>query len=401
MSTALRHDAFQQCRTYNVSAKDKKPLQDFIAEALHTSGCRILFLSPADEAPLRATFETPDGERLGIVAYVFLANRRVTTNRPADEYRFQVKYGSKDGKLHGLWQDPYGLYTTLFVGIDTEKRIFVGADPVLHSPTKMFISIEFKQDNVDEILRLGWCSWERDRRSSDDPVEVLVGGQPESFLRYVRFERDAKGEDQGHRQLLAEKALLLPVSGIVSSHATLPQPSPKRLHQLAEEFQLEEAEVFDLIEKTPRLKMAVRGWVAEEHLLRQLRRVPDVTECERSIEEGGPDLRLRFRTVPLSIECKNVLRRTTRDNLARIDFQRTRASKSDPCSRYYSANDFHVLAACLHAVTEQWEFRYRDTHRLEGHAKCLQKLSNNVRVDGSWSTAPEAVLAEAAARLVV
>jgi hypothetical protein len=401
MANKGRRSFPQEYRTYHVGASHKKPLQDFIVEALHCSGCRILFLSPPDEAPFRVTFETPDGERLGIVAYAFLANRRVTTNRPADENRFQLKYGSKDGRLHGLWQDPYGLYTTLLVGIDVDQRIFVGADPVLHSPTRMFISIEFKQDHVEQIVRHGWHSWERDRRSINDPVEVLVGGRPESFLKYIRFERDAKGEDQGHRQLLAERALIVPVSGIVSSDATLPQPSPRRLHQLAEEFQLEEAEVFDLIEKTPRLKMAVRGWVAEEHLLRQLRGVPNVTECVRTIEEGGPDLRLRFRSVPLSIECKNVLRRTTRENLARIDFQRTRASKGDPCSRYYSPDDFHVLAACLHAVTEQWEFRYLDTRRLEAHARCPKKLSSNVKVDASWSAGPEAVLAEAAARLVV
>lgn len=156
MADKDRRSSPHQYRTYHVSAKDKKPLQDFIVEALHTSGCRILFLSPPDEAPFRVTFETADGERLGIVAYAFLANQRVTTNRPADEHRFQVKYGSKDGKLHELWQDPYGLYTTLFVGIDVDHRIFVGADPILHSPTKMFISIEFKGDEVNEILRLGW-----------------------------------------------------------------------------------------------------------------------------------------------------------------------------------------------------------------------------------------------------
>ena len=37
---------------------------------------------------------------------------------------------------------------------------------------------------------------------------------------------------------------------------------------------------------------------------------------------------------------------------------RTRASKADPCSRFYSPNDFDVVAACLHAVSERWEFRY-------------------------------------------
>ena len=62
------------------------------------------------------------GERLGILCYAFLANQVQTTNRPDDEHRFQVKYGSKDGKLHRLWRDPFGLYTTLFVGINPHAR---------------------------------------------------------------------------------------------------------------------------------------------------------------------------------------------------------------------------------------------------------------------------------------
>ena len=42
----------------------------------------------------------------------------------------KVKYGSKDGRLHRLWQDPFGLSTTLFLGINAEEGFFVGADPV-------------------------------------------------------------------------------------------------------------------------------------------------------------------------------------------------------------------------------------------------------------------------------
>jgi hypothetical protein len=388
-------------RTYAVSARDREPLVEFIVDALHRCGCRVLHRPPANTAPFRFTFEAPDGERMGVIVYAFLANSRETKNRPADEHRFQLKYGSKDGQEHDLWQDPYRLYATLFVGINTELGFFVGADPVLHSPTKMFISIEFKAANAKEILARGWASWERGRRSVDDrPIEVLVGGRPESFLRYVRFEREARGEDQGHRGLLAEKLVQLP-GRIVAPDETLVMPSPKRLHQLAVEFQMKEAEVFDLIEQTPRLKMAVRGWVAEEHLLRTLRSVPGVSECERSTQEGGADVSLRYAGARLWVECKNVLRKTTAAKLPRIDFQRTRASKSDPCSRYYGPADFDVVAACLHAVTERWEFRYVMSQQLDPITKCPGKLANNVVVDARWGSVAETVLAQAARRPTV
>jgi hypothetical protein len=98
----------------------------------------------------------------------------------------------------------------------------------------------------------------------------------------------------------------------------------------------------------------------------------------------------------LTIECKNVLRKTDREGLARLDFQRTRAAKSDPCSRYYSPKDFDVVAACLHAVTERWEFQFAPTIRLDPHAKCPGKLSSNVHLDERWSTDPLRVLRAAA-----
>jgi hypothetical protein len=370
-------------RTYSVSRRDREPLLVFMLQALRGAGCQILYSSPPSEAPFRITFETPQGERLGIVAYAFLANSRLTKNRPADEHRFQLKYGSKDGQLHDLWQDPFGLYTTLLVGINTELGFFVGADPVLHNPTRLFISIEFKQHRVDQILEQGWHVWERERKSApEEPVEVLVGGRPESFLSYVRFEREALGEDQGHRQLLAERAL---------GH----RPT---VHALIREFKLSEKEVLDLIESAHRLKVAVRGSVAEEHLFRRLRTLPEIRSCAR-LTGDGPDLSLRLADGrELTIECKNVLRKTDREGHARLDFQRTRAAKSDPCSRYYSPQDFDVVAACLHAITEEWEFRFALSAGLDLHAKCPGKLSSNVHVDERWSKDPLGVLRSAGLR---
>jgi len=382
-------------RLYKVQAAARQPLVDFITGALLDAGCRILYASPSSIAPFRVTFETPEGERLGIVAYAFLANSVLTKNRPTDEHRFQVKFGPDDKKLHEIWTDPYLLYTTLFLGIDPEKGIFVGADPMMHNPTRFFISIEFKRYHVEEILNRGWYSWEREHRADDDkPTEVLVGGTAKNFLRYVRFERETFAEDPGHRQLLAEH--LVEKTAIPSGIPVLgPTPPAERLHTLAAEFQMSESEVLDMIARARRLKMAVRGWVAEEHLVRKLTTIAGVTECVRDDAEGHADVSLRYRgSRPITVECKNVLRKTTADGLVRIDFQRTRASKSDPCSRYYSAKDFDLVAGCLHAVTEHWEFKYAPSARLDKHSKCKGKLSNNVKLDTRWSDDAAAVLSE-------
>ncbi len=372
---------------YGVRRRDREPLLQFIHEALVASGCRIIQSSDAGHAPFRISFETPSGERMGVIAYAFFANNRDTKNRPKDEYRFQLKYGGKQQRnVHHLWQDPYGLYSTILVGISPSERFFVGFDPVLHSPTKHFISLEFKASFVEEIVASpdGWSWRERDRRSgSEEPVEVIVGGTVTSFLDYIRFEREVLGEDQGHRALLAERrGVIVPAPTL----ATAPvRAESAYVHQLAREFEMSEAAVLDLIASTSRLKMAVRGWVAELHLVEQLRQVDGITDCERIETDNSPDVQLRFEGSDLLfVECKNVLRNPTKAGAARVDFQRTRTSKADPCSRYYSRDDFDVLAACLHARTERWEYSFALTRELDEHRKCAGKLSSNVVVDPRW-----------------
>jgi hypothetical protein len=120
-----------------------------------------------------------------------------------------------------------------------------------------------------------------------------------------------------------------------------------------------------------------------------------VSECHRLQKEGRPDISLRWKgSRPILIECKNVLRTTYAGKVPKLDFQRTRASKSDPCSRYYSPADFEVVAACLHPVTEQWEFRFALTRDLPRHGSCPGKIDNNIRVAGdAFSSDPGAALA--------
>jgi hypothetical protein len=195
-------------RTYGVQPASRRPLVNFMLAGLADSGCRLLYNSDPDRAPFIITFEAPGGERFGIVAYAFLANRTPTKNRPPDERSFQIKYGSKSDNdsenLHVVWQDPMRLFTTLFLGIDTEEGFFVAADPERHNPTRFFIRLEFKDAHAEAIKKRGWYAWNRGRNADEDGVEVLVGGTRERFFDLIRLERRAHGLPPAKRLAMAE-----------------------------------------------------------------------------------------------------------------------------------------------------------------------------------------------------
>lgn len=400
--SAAATDAAFSWKTYSVKRSDKEPLLRFILDALRLRGCEIKHESSPDRAPFYIVFETPGGDRHGLLVYAFLANARVTRNRPDDEHRFQVKYGSELKGILEIGIDPRELITTIFLGIDLERGIFVAGDPIMNNPSPMSRSVEFKAENVEQIMASGWSAWERDRkppRTRDRPTpeidedirtQILVGGTREHLLDLVMLERVARGLDPGERHLLADTILRRPEKDEVKAAS----------HKLLTEFDLPPEALFDLIDGASRLKMAVRGWVAEQKLEGVLQEVPGVTDCKRLNEEGRPDLQLRWKGgPPILIECKNVLRKTTRDGHPRLDFQRTRASKADPCSRYYAPHEFAVLAACLHATTEQWRFSYALTGRLPAHSSCKGRLASGVTVAAPLFTEhPEAVFSECSPR---
>ncbi|MCX7364275.1 MAG: hypothetical protein NTV97_20885 [Alphaproteobacteria bacterium] len=364
-----------------------------MTSSLVAAGCKIIHSSAPDQAPFIVAFETPSRERMGIVAYAFLATRTPTKNRPADERSFQIKYGSKESyagdNAHELWQDPLGMFTTLLVGIDPESGLCISADPIFHSPTKFFIRLEFKDEHAEAVLDQGWHAWERIKRITpiDAPrVETLVGATKARFLDLVRFERAARGLDPGNRLILAEAhTLALPTSRAAQGGNAAADILAASTHPLVKQFGLTSDEILDLIAGARRLKMAVRGWVAEEHLRSTLSHVPGVTHCERLDEEGGPDLRVSYRQgPPLTVECKNVARQTDRFGNPKLDFQRTRAAKGDPCSRYYRPAEFDIVAACLHAISTEWEFRFVLPGDLPPHKICPGRITSNIRVDKLW-----------------
>jgi hypothetical protein len=278
--------------------------------------------------------------------------------------------------------DPLGVVTTLFLGIDPERKLFVAADPLLNNPSPMSRSVEFKTANVEEIQAEGWAAWERDRRDprtkdrraaelADSRTEVLIGGKPERLLDLILLERIAQGLDPGERHLIADKFRNLPGKSAAARVS----------HKLLDELNIQPEALFDLISSASRLKMAVRGWVAEAHLEKHLKSVPGVAECIRLQGDGKPDISLRWKgSKPILIECKNVLRTTYAGGTPKLDFQRTRAAKSDPCSRYYMPSDFDIVAACLHPVTERWEFQFALTSELPAHSHCDGRIDNNIRV---------------------
>jgi Methylase-associated X1 len=370
-------------RTYVVSRSDRKPLLDFFVDGLMKAGCKVLHRPDPISAPFRIVVETPWQERIGVVLYAFRSTSRVTRNRPADEARFQVKYGPRIDELHPIFDDPYKLYTTLLAGIDLESGVIVSADPAIHSPTRFYISIEYKNADAAISLQKGWHAWERAKREHEQPIEILIGCSQERALDLILFERLAAGLDQGHRQLLAEQ-----VAAGLASHRLVDlqrRHDPER-HTLLAELSVETDALLDIIQGANRLKTAVRGWVAQHHLHGLIRKVPGVLSCEAIEEDGKPDFRVRMRDRrPVLIECKNVLRKTTAQGVPRLDFQRTRASIGDPCSRYYSAGEFQIVAACMHPVSERWQFLYKRTDEMAPHDRCAGRLSSNVLINGSWT----------------
>ena len=365
-----------------------------IVEALEASGARIV--SPPDPrlAPFEIRILAPSGEVIDLICYAFTANKYLQDGRPKDEHRFQVKYGSEFSVAHHLHIARGGQAVTLFfgVGIDEDEGIFVACDPAMHNPTWFSSSVEFKAAHVEMVRATSWFGWERERvdgRRRTKPfeslqTEILLGFTPENFLRYVQFERAAMGLDPGMRHLAIER--MGPGS---------PPPKPSR-HLLETQFDLSKDEILDLLTRHFRLAAAVRGAVAELKLEEQLRATPEISSVRKLDEDARPDFEVVYKNrEPILIECKNTLKGKAADGSPRVDFQKSRASRGDPCSRYYKASQFQVLAACLFPVRQEWEFSFCETRYLQPHLSCAGRLASNVCVRGNlWREDIVSVLEE-------
>lgn len=361
----------------------------FLERAVERSGGRVLASSGASEAPLFLGVEQPNGERLTICAYVFLANRRQIRNRPQDEHRLQVRYGNVNSaawrrQRHPVGFDPLGIDVTVVVGTQLEADLIVGLDPLTYDPLPIGISVFFKDSEIDAACASGWHVWERDnisgiRRATPRTalgVETIVAFSPDRLLDYVRFERTAQS-------LRLDPALRFRAAQRAGSR----RRKSLSLHDLERQFALPAAEILDIVRERPRLGMAVRGGVAERHLHKVLEADPAVAGIELGLREGPPDffVKLRRRRGRVTVECKNASPTTYADGTPKVETQKTRASKGDPKSRLYEPSQFDVIAACMYGPLRRWEFRYKRSDRLVRDASHPDRIAPIQRIDGSWA----------------
>jgi len=362
-----------------------------ICEAIELCGATILVQPDPSVAPYELRIRTPHGQEVDLVCYAFTANEYRQKGRPPGEHRFQLKYGSEFKRSHDIFFDPHRRRVTLMFGVHHEQDLFVCVDPQMHNPTWFSMSVEFKEAELAQAKQNGWHGWERERSSVRRVLEMpkanlsteAVGAfAPENFLRYVAFEQLASGMDTGERGLLWEKA----GRSDLASRAAAPGSVGHPLEQM---LGLQASQILDVVQEHFRLLVALRGSVAEHHLGQALRNMEGVEDVKPIDKDGEPDFLVKFKSKKIRIECKNTLRSRTAQGHPKVDFQKTRASKNDPCSRFYSPDHFEVLAACLHPVTENWEYLFCATTALAPHPKCKNRLATNVVVAGDhWTANP-------------
>ena len=373
---------------------------DAIAAAIEASGGRVMRASSPTVAPFEFHVRMQDGKELHLICYAFTAKKYKQTaaqKRPMDEHRLQVKYLSDFDRLHEIYIPKSGNRVTLFFGVHEQYDVFVAVDPAMHNPTWFSRSIEFKEHHIKQALERGWIGWERDRvakgRRHALPQEsllseALLAFTPRYFLTYALFERVATGMETGERLLLTQnigddlrsggsaRALVAVREEIIEVSA---DARARKLYGLTVD------ELLEVIVAQTRLHTAVRGGVAELHLQRALEKTSGVSAVEKFHHDGPPDFGLTFGGRQLRVECKNVSPDLNK-GLPFVDFQKTRAAKGDPtgCTRYYSASQFEVLAACLYPLSGVWEYRFSLTENLPEHRKCPKKLSDRVSVENHW-----------------
>jgi hypothetical protein len=363
----------------------------FVEQAVHRSGGEVLWSSGPETAPLFLTIEDEDGQRHGVMAYVFTATRRVTRNRPDDEQRMQIRYGDVNdpawrAEHHPVGLDPTRADVTLLLGVHEEADLLVALDPLRYDPLPIGISVFWKDEDAAKARRSGWHVWERDnlsgvRRASPRTelgVETLVAFAPERFLEFCAFEREAQslGLDPALRFRAAQRA----------GAAAGALPVATSMHALEDQYGLSASEILAIIDERARLAMAVRGGVAEHHAGRALRNDPAVARATVGHQEGPPDYFVVLRDGrQVTIEVKNASPKLYADGASKVEVQKTRASRGDPLSRLYSPDAFDVLAACMWAPTGDWTFKWRRSTALTPHPDHPDRIKPIQRITGDWA----------------
>lgn len=369
---------------YRVSGR--RDLHSFLLDAVESSGGRLLFASEPNRAPVYLGIQAGSDERIGVLVYPFRITRNTIRNRPADEVRGQLRYGSEDSweRPHPLSRDVAGVDVSLVVGIDLEDEVFVGLDAQLWDPLPMGISFYAKAAEMALARDKSWHVWEKVNRSgtrrqaprSPSSLETVVAFQPHRLLDYIRLERRASS-------LRLDPALRFTAAEAMQEQAP---DEPQRPHVLEEQFALTSEQILDIIGGRNRLSVAVRGGVAEHHLEHRLRQDPGIADVRRLDVDAMHDFDVT--TVAgelLRVECKNASPKLNAAGEFRVEVQKTRASKSDPASRFYPVDAFDVVAACVFSATGRWDFWFGRTAEMQRHTSFADRLAPIQVIGSAWT----------------
>jgi hypothetical protein len=374
-------------RTY---ARVYKPVQrkaghDLAEAAVEASGGRLLFSTGPSIAPLFLGIEGPDGDRIGVTAYIFHANSVRTRNRPSDEHRAQIRYGDVNSRVwresaHPLGFDPAGVDLTIVLVAHPEAGLLIALDPLAYDPLPLGNSIYFKNADIEAAARDGWRVWERNthsgtRKGTVEPgLETIVAFTPDRLLDFFAVERQAQTLRLDHalRFRVAERG--------ATSRVT------QQMHELERAFGLSSTDLLDIIGRKSRLGMAMRGGVAEHHLGLVLEADAEVAQADEGHQEGPPDYFVELvdgRRV--TVECKNASPKLYADGTPKVEVQKTRASQGDPTSRFYTPTSFDMVAACMYGPTGKWTFRYRRSADLVEHTAHRGRIAPLQPITAAWA----------------
>lgn len=365
----------------------RSDLHDFLIGAVEASGGRVLYASDATRAPVYIGVQLDSDERMGLLVYPFRITRNTIKNRPDDEVRGQLRYGSEDSwkREHRVGRDIAGVDVTMILGLDLASGVILGLDANLWDPLPMGISFYAKDAEIEQAKQTGWHVWEKVNRGgnrrgearSPTNLETVVAFAPHRLIDYARLERRATA-------LRLDPPLRFSTATAMAER-TLPDV-PQNRHVLEKQFALTSEQILDIIGGRNRLSVAVRGGVAEYHLEQQLTGAAGIASVKRLDVDAMHDFDVTLDDGTfLRVECKNASPRTSASGGFKVEVQKTRASKGDPASRFYAADGFDVVAACLFSPTGRWEFRFGRTADMIRHRDFPDRLAPIQPITDNWT----------------